>query len=255
MQQKKTGHILKTIPTQKYNTSALPQHHLSSCSKTVNYKVHWMLNTACRWVKKMFFFSVFSKFLYVSGGIHGQYSLQACNAVHVQPYTLIFQPRGPNFFLSRMTPWKKHRPNISFLQTTPIAGNKENGNKESRRKVWNVPTSQPRCILPWSSKKDGWISVKALFKLAFSPEEKRRNMCTASNHKNGRSPWFLYHVTPLGGSFVTLTEFCSTLTGKKLVGMELRNRRKSSWICALGAVKFFTTSSNDNIHEAARWQF
>ena len=54
---------------------------------------------------------------------------------------------------------------------------------------------------------------------------------------------------------MTLTEFCNTLTGKKLVGMELRNRRKSSWMCASGAVNPFTTSSMDNIHDAARWQF
>lgn len=29
---------------------------------------------------------------------------------------------------------------------------------------------------------------------------------------------------------VTLTEFCNTVTGNALVGMELRNSRKSSWI-------------------------
>ena len=31
----------------------------------------------------------------------------------------MFQPRGPNFFLSWMMAWKKHRPNTSFLQVTP----------------------------------------------------------------------------------------------------------------------------------------
>lgn len=29
---------------------------------------------------------------------------------------------------------------------------------------------------------------------------------------------------------VTLTEFCNTVTGNTLVGMELRNSLKSSWI-------------------------
>ena len=32
---------------------------------------------------------------------------------------MMFQPRGPNFFLSWMMAWKKHRPNTSFLQVTP----------------------------------------------------------------------------------------------------------------------------------------
>ena len=31
----------------------------------------------------------------------------------------MFQPRGPNFFLSWIMAWKKHRPNTSFLQVTP----------------------------------------------------------------------------------------------------------------------------------------
>ena len=36
--------------------------------------------------------------------------------------------------------------------------------------------------------------------------------------------WHIYTLlaSPFGGSLVTLTEFCSTLTGKALVGIELR---------------------------------
>ena len=33
--------------------------------------------------------------------------------------TLIFQPRGPNFFLSWMMAWKKHIPNTSLRHVTP----------------------------------------------------------------------------------------------------------------------------------------
>jgi len=62
-------------------------------------------------------------------------------------------------------------------------------------------------------------------------------------------------LSPFGGSFVTLTLFCKTVTGKDLLGMELRNSRKSSCTSASGDDKFFIRVSIANIHEAARWQF
>ena len=54
---------------------------------------------------------------------------------------------------------------------------------------------------------------------------------------------------------MTLTEFCSTETGKLLSGMELQNSLKSSWMMASGAENPLITASIRNIQEAARWQF
>ncbi len=54
---------------------------------------------------------------------------------------------------------------------------------------------------------------------------------------------------------MTFTAFCRTETGKHLSGMELRKRRKSSWMTASGAEKPLMTASILNIHDAARWQF
>lgn len=62
-------------------------------------------------------------------------------------------------------------------------------------------------------------------------------------------------LSPFGGSFVTLTLFCNTVTGKDLLGMELRNSRKSSCTSASGDDRFFIRVSIANIQEAARWQF
>ena len=54
---------------------------------------------------------------------------------------------------------------------------------------------------------------------------------------------------------MTLTEFCSTETGKLLSGMELQNSLKLSWMMASGAENPLITASIRNIQEAARWQF
>ena len=62
-------------------------------------------------------------------------------------------------------------------------------------------------------------------------------------------------LLPLGGSFVTLTEFCSTDTGKHLSGIELRYSLKSLCIIASGDRNPLMTASILNIHEAAKWQF
>ena len=51
---------------------------------------------------------------------------------------------------------------------------------------------------------------------------------------------------------VTFTEFCSTLTGNFLLGIELRNSLKLSLMLAVGAVNPFTMLSIDNIQDAAR---
>ena len=66
---------------------------------------------------------------------------------------------------------------------------------------------------------------------------------------------FALALSPLGGSFVTLTLFCNTVTGKLLVGMELKNKRKSSCTSASGDERFLIVVSIANIQEAARWQF
>ena len=66
---------------------------------------------------------------------------------------------------------------------------------------------------------------------------------------------FALALRPLGGSFVTLTLFCNTVTGKLLVGMELKNKRKSSCTSASGDERFLIVVSIANIQEAARWQF
>lgn len=58
--------------------------------------------------------------------------------------------------------------------------------------------------------------------------------------------------TPLGGSLVTFTEFCSTDTGKHLSGIELKNSLKSLCIIASGERNPLTTASILNIHEAAK---
>ena len=49
---------------------------------------------------------------------------------------MIFHPSGPNFFLSRMTAWKKQIPNISLRHVTPIAVNGEQkyGRRRRRRR-------------------------------------------------------------------------------------------------------------------------
>ena len=65
----------------------------------------------------------------------------------------------------------------------------------------------------------------------------------------------IFALRPLGGSFVTLTLFCRTVTGNDLVGMELRNNRKSSCTSASGADKVLIVVSMANIQDAARWQF
>ena len=57
---------------------------------------------------------------------------------------------------------------------------------------------------------------------------------------------------PLGGSLVTLTEFCRTLTGKHLSGMELRKSLKSLWMMVSLTEKPLMTFSIRNIHEAAK---
>ena len=66
---------------------------------------------------------------------------------------------------------------------------------------------------------------------------------------------FALALRPLGGSFVTFTLFCNTVTGKLLVGMELKNKRKSSCTSASGDERFLIVVSIANIQEAARWQF
>ena len=63
---------------------------------------------------------------------------------------------------------------------------------------------------------------------------------------------FALALSPLGGSFVTLTLFCNTVTGKLLVGMELKNKRKSSCTSASGDERFLIVVSIANIQEAAR---
>lgn len=60
------------------------------------------------------------------------------------------------------------------------------------------------------------------------------------------------HTVPLGGSFVTLTEFCNTDTGKHLSGIELKKSLKSLCIIAFGDWNPFITASMLNIHEAAK---
>lgn len=45
---------------------------------------------------------------------------------------------------------------------------------------------------------------------------------------------------------VTLTEFCNTVTGNTLVGMELRNSLKSSWITVSAKAR----QEQDNIKQA-----
>lgn len=92
----------------------------------------------------------------------------------------------------------------------------------------NAHLVNPVSYLLWSSKDPGVISENALRTLARSP---------------------------LGGSLVTLTLFCSTDTGNFVVGMELRYKRKSSWISAPGSPMVLMSSSIANIHEAAKWQF
>lgn len=64
-----------------------------------------------------------------------------------------------------------------------------------------------------------------------------------------------FALSPFGGSFVTLTLFCNTVTGNDLVGMELRNSLKSSCTSASGVERCFINVSIANIQEAARWQF
>jgi len=66
---------------------------------------------------------------------------------------------------------------------------------------------------------------------------------------------FALALSPLGGSFVTLTLFCNTVTGKLLVGIELKNKRKSSCTSASDDERFLIVVSIANIQEAARWQF
>mmetsp|Transcript_2346 Transcript_2346/g.7682 ORF Transcript_2346/g.7682 Transcript_2346/m.7682 type:complete len:207 (-) Transcript_2346:6255-6875(-) len=58
---------------------------------------------------------------------------------------------------------------------------------------------------------------------------------------------------PLGGSFVILTPFWSTETGKCFEGDEVSQRRKS--MCARSGVISSQIFSSAAIHEVARWQF
>lgn len=99
----------------------------------------------------------------------------------------------------------------------------------SRYVLWSKASDQSvQHNLPCSSKNWGVISAKALLMLA---------------------------RMPLGGSLVTLTLFWRTLTGKCLAGMELRKRRKSSWISSGFSDMSLTMFSMANIQDAARWQF
>lgn len=73
-------------------------------------------------------------------------------------HTLIFQPSGPNFFLSWMIAWKKQIPNTILLQSLPRT---------------------------WSSKNPGVISVNALLVLALSEERKVCwSCCTTKIYEN-----------------------------------------------------------------------
>lgn len=62
-------------------------------------------------------------------------------------------------------------------------------------------------------------------------------------------------LNPLGGSLVTLTEFCRTATGKHLEGIELMNNLKA--LLSFGAFSAIsnTMRSMESIQEVARWQF
>lgn len=60
---------------------------------------------------------------------------------------------------------------------------------------------------------------------------------------------------PLGGSFVTLTEFCKTETGKDFDGIELRYSLKAGLIFDESSDMFCIIRSMGNIQEVAKWQF
>ena len=61
-----------------------------------------------------------------------------------------------------------------------------------------------------------------------------------------------HYKLPLGGSLVTLTEFCSTLTGNDLAGMELKNSLKSGWSSLPGTENSLIVFSIANIQDAAK---
>mmetsp|Transcript_35675 Transcript_35675/g.60106 ORF Transcript_35675/g.60106 Transcript_35675/m.60106 type:complete len:306 (-) Transcript_35675:787-1704(-) len=65
----------------------------------------------------------------------------------------------------------------------------------------------------------------------------------------------MFALMPFGGSFVSLTPFCSTSTGKVVAGMDVRNRRKSSWLSVVPLDKPSTIISSLSIHDLAKWQF
>lgn len=66
---------------------------------------------------------------------------------------------------------------------------------------------------------------------------------------------FILARMPFGGSLVTLTLFCKTLTGKVLAGIELRKRRKLAWHGVMPSLIFLTIDSMLTIQLAAKWQF
>mmetsp|Transcript_24000 Transcript_24000/g.78087 ORF Transcript_24000/g.78087 Transcript_24000/m.78087 type:complete len:223 (-) Transcript_24000:3073-3741(-) len=66
---------------------------------------------------------------------------------------------------------------------------------------------------------------------------------------------FKLALTPLGGSLVSLTPFCSTSTGKVCAGIDVSHSRKSSCTEECGWFISSTSRASDNIHELARWQF
>lgn len=66
---------------------------------------------------------------------------------------------------------------------------------------------------------------------------------------------FMFALNPLGGSLVTLTEFCNTETGKDFEGIELMYNLNSLWILFGSSAILKTIRSIDNIQEVARWQF
>ena len=57
---------------------------------------------------------------------------------------------------------------------------------------------------------------------------------------------------PFGGSLVTLTLFCRTLTGNVLAGIELRKRRKFGWHGVMPSLMFLTMASMFTIQLAAK---
>ena len=82
---------------------------------------------------------------------------------------------------------------------------------------------------------------------------KRSSLC--SSKKFGVSSvnaLLVLALSPFGGSLVTLTLFCNTVTGKCLAGMELRKRRKSSWMSSGSSARLLMTSSMVSIQDCAK---